>query len=40
MFLRTCAGSFVGHDSEVIERIYFRPDDEVIAEAMEKLALP
>lgn len=29
----------VGHDSEVIERIYFRPDDEVIAEAMEKLAL-
>lgn len=30
----------VGHDSEVIERIYFRPDDEVIAEAMEKLALP
>ena len=29
----------VGHGSEIIERIYFRPDDEVIAEAMEKLAL-
>lgn len=29
----------VGHDSEMIERIYFRPDDEAIAEAMEKLTL-
>lgn len=29
----------VGHGSEIIERIYFRPDDEVIAEAMEKLTL-
>ena len=24
----------VGHDSEEIERIYFRPDSEAIAEAM------
>lgn len=29
----------VGHDSEMIERVYFRPDDKAIAEAMEKLTL-
>lgn len=29
----------VGHDSEVIERVYFRPDEKDIAKAMEKLTL-
>lgn len=29
----------VGHDSEEIERVYFRPDSEAIAEAMKHLSL-
>lgn len=29
----------VGHDSEEIERVYFRPDSEAVAEAMKHLAL-
>lgn len=31
--------SIVGHDSEMIERIYFRPDDETVKQAMEHLTL-
>lgn len=29
----------VGHRSELIERVYFRPDEKDIAKAMEKLTL-
>lgn len=29
----------VGHDSEIIERIYFRPDNDEVKKAMEKLRL-
>ena len=29
----------VGHDSEEIERVYFRPDSAAIAEAMKHLSL-
>lgn len=31
--------AIVGHDSEIVERIYFRPDEETIMKAMEKLTL-